>query len=209
MYKLPYFTEGDKDIVLQFMKQNPFVTLITNNEGESFATQIPVLIDKHEDGSISLRGHIMRKTDHSNALEANPNVLILFTGAHCYVSSSWYVERNVGSTWNYTTVQVKGKANILDAAGTKQILTDLTNQYEHGQKHPELVAHMPPDYIDQMAKAIIGFEIIIEDIYPIYKLSQNRSDISYKNIVQQLLKTGDADSKAIAAEMIERRKELF
>lgn len=208
MYKLPYFTEADKEVVLQFMKQNPFVTLITNNNGESFATQIPVLIDEDENG-ITLRGHIMRKTDHSNAMEANPNVLILFTGPHCYVSSSWYAERNVGSTWNYMTVQVKGKANILDAAGTKQILTDLTNQYEHSQEHPELVAHMPPDYIDQMIKAIIGFQIIIEDIYPIYKLSQNRSDISYKNIVQQLLRAGDADSKAIATEMMERRKELF
>jgi len=208
MYKLPYFTEADKDVVLQFMKQNPFVTLITNNNGESYATQIPVLIDEQENG-ISLRGHIMRKTDHCNALEANPNALILFTGAHCYVSSSWYAERNIGSTWNYMTIHVKGKVNILDAAGAKQILTDLTNQYEHGQEDPELVAHMPPNYIDQMVKAIIGYEIIIEDIYPIYKLSQNRSDVSYKNIVQQLLRAGDADSKAIATEMIQRRKVLF
>ena len=208
MYKLPYFTEADKEVVLQFMKQNPFVTLITNNNGESYATQIPVLIDEQENG-ISLRGHIMRKTDHCNALEANPNALILFTGAHCYVSSSWYAERNIGSTWNYMTVHVKGKANILDAAGTKQILTDLTNQYEQGQDEPKFVQDMPQDYIAQMVKAIVGFEIIIEDIYPIYKLSQNRNDVSYKNIVQELLKTDDPGSRAIAEEMIQRRKELF
>lgn len=39
--------------------------------------------------------------------------LVIFTGPHCYVSASWYVTKNVASTWNYMDVHAKGKINLL------------------------------------------------------------------------------------------------
>src|SRR5687768_11515397 len=98
MYKMPEFTEHDSQLVLDFMRANPFVTLIGNDGTTPVATQIPVLF-KEEGDKLILRGHIMRKTDHHRAFERNPKALILFTGPHCYVSASWYAERHTGSTW--------------------------------------------------------------------------------------------------------------
>ncbi|WP_276133984.1 FMN-binding negative transcriptional regulator [Polluticoccus soli] len=208
MYKMPDFTEHDTQVVLEFMKANPFVTLIGNNGSTSVATQIPVLVEEKGDKLI-LRGHIMRKTDHHLAFEKNPEALVLFTGPHCYVSSSWYAERNVGSTWNYMTVHARGAVKFLDNDGTTQIIDDLTHKYESDQKQPELVQHMPADYISQMVKAIAGFEIEVESIYPLFKLSQNRSDVSYKSIVTHLLDTACHDEQQIANEMVQRRANLF
>jgi len=60
-----------------------------------------------------------------------------------------------------------------------------------------------------MVKAIAGFEITIEELHPIFKLSQNRSDESYKNIVLQLEMNEDWRAKKIAEEMKARRQQLF
>ncbi len=208
MYKMPEFTEKDEAAVWEFIKAHPFVTLIGNDGAVPVATQVPLIVEE-QGGQWRLRGHIMRHTDHHRAFEQNDNVLVLFTGPQCYVSSSWYKERNIGSTWNYMTVHVRGKIKLMDEAGTLQVITDLTAEYENRQEQPQLVAHMPEEYINGMVKGIAGFEIAIESIIPIFKLSQNRSDESYTRIIARLEAQNDSGAEAIAEEMIKRRLHLF
>ncbi len=85
MYNYPHYKEGDKKKVIEFMKDHPFITLIgADKNGRIEASQIPVLIEEKEE-SIFICGHIAKKSDHHKAIEENPNVLALFTGAHTYV----------------------------------------------------------------------------------------------------------------------------
>lgn len=205
MYKMSYFTEADRNTVISFMKEHPFVTLIGSNGNMPVATQIPVLLHE-EDGEIILRGHIMRKTDHHIAFTQNPEALVLFQGAHCYVSASWYTERGHGSTWNYMTVHTRGQVRFMDDAFTLQLLKDLTHTYEDSQKHPELVEHMSEEqYVLPAIKAIAGFEIKVSSLYPIFKLSQNRDAESRQNIIRELRERGDHNSMEIAREIEQRR----
>src|ERR1044071_352985 len=98
MYNLPYFKEKDTAVVLQFVKEHPFAFITgCDAENKPVATQIPVFIDER-DGKLFLSGHIMRNTDHHKAFEHNPHVLAVFTGAHTYVSASWYDDKKQGST---------------------------------------------------------------------------------------------------------------
>lgn len=208
MYKMPEFKEHDEQLVVEFMKANSFITLIGNDGTTSVATQVPVLFAERDD-KIVLRGHIMRKTDHHLAFEKNPEALVLFTGPHCYVSASWYAERHTGSTWNYMTVHARGTMHFLDGKDTHQIIVDLTHKYEGGRELPELVENMPEEYVSSMVKAIVGFEIPLDSIYPLFKLSQNRTDESYQTIVKELKATGRHDENEIAKELIKRRPNLF
>jgi transcriptional regulator len=57
-------------------------------------------------------------------------------------------------------------------------------------------------------KAIIAFEIEVEEIENVFKLSQNRDKESYHNIIEKL-ETQDADGKVIAEEMKKRESQLF
>ena len=99
MYNLPYFKEKDQQVVLDFIHQHPFAFIAgCSEDGKPVATQIPVFIDERE-GKLFLSGHMMRNTDHHKAFEHNPNVLAVFTGAHTYVSASWYEDKKQGSTW--------------------------------------------------------------------------------------------------------------
>jgi len=205
MYKMPEFTENNQQAVRDFIYQHPFVVLTGCNNNIPVATQVPVLIHE-QDGKMVLRGHIMRKTDHHLAFETNPQVLVLFTGPQCYVSASWYSQRNIGSTWNYMTVHGRGTIQYKDEAHCLQLLTDLTHKYEDPQKNPELLEYMSMEsYVKPMMKAIVSFEIMLESITPIFKLSQNRDDESHAKIVEELKNRGDYNSMEIAKEMMKRR----
>jgi transcriptional regulator len=202
MYKFSYYTEQDDEKVIAFMKENAFALITGTGEKYPVATQIPLHI-KVVDGKIFLEGHMMRKTDHHLAFEKNSNVLVLFTGPHCFVSANWYTDPSIGSTWNYMTVHAKGKINFVDEAGTVQMVKALSDRYV-GTESAASFDSLSKDYINHMVKAIVGFSIEVESLDNVFKLSQNRDEASQKNIISQLKKRGDSNSIAIAEEM-ERR----
>ncbi|WP_462220263.1 FMN-binding negative transcriptional regulator [Ferruginibacter sp.] len=199
MYKLGHFTEADEQKVIAFMQENSFAMITGISEKYPVATQIPLEVEVKE-GNIFLHGHIMRNTDHHKAFEKNENVLVVFTGPHCYVSASWYTNPQTASTWNYMTVHAKGKIIFTDEEGTCNVIKALTNKYE-GLETAAAFNKMPKEYILPMLKAIIGFTIEVESLENTFKLSQNRDEASKKNIIEQLKKRGDYNSAAIANEM--------
>ncbi|MBK6633639.1 MAG: FMN-binding negative transcriptional regulator [Chitinophagaceae bacterium] len=202
MYKFPYYTEPDEQKVIDFMKENPFALITGMGENFPVATQIPLAI-KITDHKIFLEGHLMRKTDHHLAFEKNNSVLVIFPGPHCFVSAAWYTDPQMGSTWNYMTVQAKGKIIFTDEAGTRNAVKAVSDKYT-GTGSASSYDQLPAAYIDHMVKAIVGFSIEVESIENTFKMSQNRDKASQINIIEQLEKRGDANSAAIADEMKKR-----
>lgn len=200
MYNLPYFKEKDNDKIIAFMKENAFAIITGSGEQFPVASQIPLEVVVEEDGKIILSGHLMKNTDHHKAFVKNDNVLIIFTGPHCYVSASWYNNPQSASTWNYITVHAKGKIIFTDDKGTYEAIKSVTNKYE-GTATVAAFHTMSEAYISQMLKAIVGFNIVVEKIDHVFKLSQNKSSSEQLNIMEQLTKRGDENSRLIAEEM--------
>ena len=203
MYKFPYYTEEDQVKVTAFMKNNSFAMLTGFGEQYPVATHIPLEVELQEDGKIFLSGHMMKKTDHHLAFEKNNNVLVIFNGPHAHISASWYTDPLMGSTWNYMVVHVKGKIKFKDEQGTYNAVKDITNKYE-GPDSAAAFDKLPKEYIEHMVKAIVGFHIEVESIENTFKLSQNRDKESQKNIIEELRKRGDSNSRIIAEEMESR-----
>ncbi|MBL7725145.1 MAG: FMN-binding negative transcriptional regulator [Chitinophagaceae bacterium] len=208
MYNLPYFKEQDAEEVLQFMREHPFIFLTGSDlANRPVATQVPVFIDE-KDGKLFLSGHIMRQTDHHKAFEQNKNVLAVFTGPHTYVSATWYT-KPVGSTWNYMSVHAHGTIRFGDKEELVSVLRRLTLHYENGNTQSSTVFdNLPADYTESMMKGIVPFEIEINDLQHVFKLSQNRDEESYDNIIIELEKQDEA-GKYIAKKMRERKSQLF
>lgn len=199
MYRQSYFTERNEEIVFSFMQKNPFAIVTGILNEFPVATHIPLEI-KRENGDLFFTGHIMKETDHYKAFLQNENVLVIFSGPHCYVSAGWYVTKNVASTWNYMDVHAKGKIKFTDDEGTKKIIESLTNQYEPYTS--EAAFHkLPKEYVNLMSKAIIGFHIKVESLENVFKLSQNRDEVSRKQIIENLKKTNEYFAGEIAKEM--------
>jgi len=207
MYNLPEFNEKDQQRVLDFVKAHPFAFICgCDAENKPVATQIPCFIEERN-GKLFLSGHIMKNTDHHKAFSKNPNVLAVFTGAHSYVSASWYSDPQTASTWNYMSVHAKGNMKFLDEAALLQILKHTTDHFENNAASPANFDHLPKEYVAKLAKAIVAFEIEVSQFENVFKLSQNRDKQSYENIMVKL-KEHD-DGKVIATEMGKRLDELF
>ena len=210
MYDYPQYKEQEKQRVVEFMNDHPFITLIgCDNEKRIVATQIPVLVAQNGD-KIIISGHIARKSDHHEAFEENPDVLALFTGPHTYVSGAWYAGNpQQASTWNYISVHARGQIRFLEEDALIELLKKLSLYFEKNNTTSSTVYdNLPAAYKEKLIKAILAFEIEVTELDNVHKLSQNRDEKSYDNIVQELKKQ-EGDGKEIGELMEKRRSKVF
>jgi len=209
MYKLPSYNEDDEEIVKQFVRDNPFAFITgCDVENKPVATQVPVFIDER-DGKLFLTGYIMKSTDHHKAFVENENVLAVFTGPHTYVSATWYDNPYQASTWNFMSVHAKGTIRFGDEEELIAILKRLTLHYENDNTASTTVFdNLPADYTNRLIKAIVAFEIEVTSLDHVFKLSQDRDETSYDNIVKEL-KQQDGDAKKIGNLMEKRKHKVF
>ncbi len=187
------------------MKANPFAVLCGSNEkGIPVATHLPLLMEEREN-KLFLQGHCMKKQGHTEAYAQNPQVLAIYSDAHTYVSASWYENKQTVSTWNYQAVHVNGILRFQDENALLDLLTRLTKNFEKPGS-PSLVERLDPQYVQQMMKAIVAFEIEVTAIEHVFKLSQNRDERSYQHIIDHL-RDLDPGAQKIAEIMEKKIKE--
>jgi transcriptional regulator len=183
---------------------NSFGTLITTKKGKPIATHLPLQLMKEED-AYYITGHMAYGNPQWRTFETCEDVLVTFQGPHAYISSSWYEQENV-PTWNYQAVHVYGTPFILDEEELKQDLTKLLQKYEKHRENPVLWDKLSPSLLEKELKGIVGFKIQVGEIQAAYKLSQNRNETDYVNIIEQLQNEKNPDSTQIADLMQKRSK---
>lgn len=193
-----YKTENQEEIQ-NFLHQNGFAILVNQTNGKLWATHIPLVLETNEKGKQILVGHISKLNPQGESFKTNDDVLAIFSGAHTYISSSWYDHENV-PTWNYLAVHVYGKVTILNHEETVNSLKKLVDKYEVISENPVRVEGFSEKTMRE-ARGIIGFTIEITSIEAVKKLSQNRDAKNYQNIIQELEKTKDNQAIAVAEEM--------
>ena len=199
MYIPDYFKNENIVEIKNFLNENSFGILLTQIDGKIFGTHIPMLLDTNENGKSVLVGHISKANLQSKNLKDKEEVLAIFNGPHSYISSSWYQRENV-PTWNYIAVHIYGRIKIIKGQELFTALEKLINKYEQKSQHPISMEGLSEQTLKQI-KEIVGFSIEINEIQAAYKLSQNRSEKDFYNIIVELIKSGDSNSMKIANEM--------
>lgn len=208
MYSPSYSRESDQSVIIDFMKQHPFAMLIgVDASTKPVATQVPLFIDERA-GKLFLTGHIQRKTDHHSAFEQNSNTLAVFTGAHTYISASWYQDKQMASTWNYMSVHAMGILRFLTDAELLEVLKRTTAHFENDPHSPSLVEKMTDEYVAKNMKAIAAFEVEVTKLDAVFKLSQNRNEKDYEHIAHKLKEQG-GEAAEVAKMMEERKSKVF
>lgn len=187
MYIPDIYKNENKAEITNFINENGFAILVNQTNGKLWGTHIPLILERNDSGNEVLVGHISKENPQSEGFENNNEVLVIFSGAHSYISSSWYDHENV-PTWNYLAVHVYGKVHILNFEKSIEHLKKLVDKYESNSKNPVRVEDLSKKTMLQ-AKGIVAFEIEIEEIQAVKKMSQNRDDKNYKNIISELEKT--------------------
>ncbi|MEC1648425.1 FMN-binding negative transcriptional regulator [Bacillus halotolerans] len=202
MYIPKYYKVTNVDDIWDFVQNNSFGTIVTTAQGKPIATHLPLQLMKEGD-TYYITGHIAYGNPQWRTFETCEDVLVMFQGPHAYISSSWYEKENV-PTWNYQAVHVYGTASILNEEELKHDLTMLLQKYEKHRKNPVLWDKLSPQLLESQLKGIVGFKMKVEEIQASYKLSQNRNEKDYMNIIDQLRNEGNPNSKQLA-ELMEKR----
>lgn len=198
-----YKNKNQEDII-DFLQKNSFGILVNQTNGKLWATHIPLELDINKNGKQVLQGHIAKENPQWESFIDNDNVLAIFTGAHSYISPSWYDHENV-PTWNYIAVHIYGTIKIMEGEAVIESLKKLVDKYEQNSEKPVRMEDFSKKTMMQ-TRGIVAFEIEIEEIQAQHKLSQNRDKKNYDNIISELKKTENPQATEVANEMLKCRK---
>ena len=185
MYIPPKYHQTRLEEVERFLEENAFGILISQGKGRPLATHIPLELERDSAGQAWLVGHVAKANPHWRDFEVHPEVLAIFNGPHAYISSSWYKEEEV-PTWNYISVHVHGRIELLPESEVMASLHRLVDKYEAGSGNPLRLQDLNPKTLRQV-KGIVGFRIRIAEIHAAYKLSQGR-ETDHPRIIRELEK---------------------
>ena len=176
------------------LDRDEHIRAATTAEGLT-ANHIPMQATLEAGGHGLLRGHIARANSLWRELATDAPVLAIFTGADRYVSPTWYPsKREHGKavpTWNYATVHIRGQIRFIEDGGwLRSLVESLTDEHERGIPNRWRISDAPPDFIDGMVRAIVGFEIRVSAIEGKVKASQNRSAADRAGVAEALRAAG-------------------
>jgi transcriptional regulator len=197
MYIPKLYREEDREKIIEFLRQNNFPALVSHDGEKLTATHLPVEIIEGKEGTLTILGHMSRANPQWKSF-GEQEVLLIFQGAHTYISPRWYNHVNV-PTWNYMMVHVYGRVRAVEGEELHSLLSQLVRSHEAGTSYR--LENLPEEFVQKEMKGVFGFALEVTRIDAGYKLSQNRNDEDHENIVRELEGRGDENSLGIAKEM--------
>lgn len=192
------YRSEDYNLMREIIKENSFALLISSVD-KIRATHAMMMLNEDDPENAYIETHISRANPQAKTLKNGDEILCDFLGAHTYISSSWYDHINV-STWNYEAVQIYGKIELMNHDELYAHLDKLTSKYEKFQQCPMMVKDMGKEFVEKEMKGAFGIKIIPDEIFIKQKLSQNRKEADYENIINHL-EGSDDNARKIAEKM--------
>jgi transcriptional regulator len=194
MYIPKYFKINDENVIFNLLEENSFATLISQHNGESYASHLPFVLNKEER---ALYGHFARPNGQWKDIQ-NQQVLVIFQGPHCYISPSWYETKMAVPTWNYVAAHIYGEMEIVENdEEVFDALRKMVEKYEIPNSSYQL-DEVDSNYVEGLSKGIVGFKIKITRMEGKAKLSQNHPVERQKLVIQQLEKSLLENNRIIA-----------
>jgi len=186
------FKVDDPAVLYDVMRQNSFATVISNGDGEPFASHLPLLI---EEGM--LIGHMAKANPHWKMFDGR-SALCIFSGPHAYVSPRIYATAPNVPTWNYVTVHAYGKPEIIeDTEASLKILEDSLDHFDPQlERTPELA-----EYLRKQLPGIVAFHMPIDRLEGKFKLNQNKKPEDRNAVIETFTHSNRTDEREVANAM--------
>lgn len=211
MYLPKHFECSDVVQLHELIKNRPLATVVTLGKGGPNANLIPLYLAPGPGPYGTLRGHVACVNPLLEDLKHGCPVLAVFVGPEHYISPSWYPTKQahgkVVPTWNYVMVQARGAMRAVDDPfWLREQLDALTRQHESALPQPWSMQDAPEAYIDQMIRAIVGIEMVVEQLAGKWKISQNQPAENHDSVAAHLRASTQAGA-AWMADQIKSRHE--
>lgn len=191
MYSPKYAIETDEKRIHQVIKDNPFATVVYQQNGRSESFPLPLLLEDNK-----LVGHLALANPAWKDLDGT-SALLIFHGPHCYISPTWYGGGSDVPTWNYVAVHVRGKVSITrDEAFLSKVLTSLSKKYDPDFDIDKNIADNK-----NLFSAIVGIEVEMEEVFAKFKLAQKKPLEARQNVIRKLESSTDSQHRKVGEAM--------
>lgn len=177
MHPASLFKVEDRETLLSYLREHPFVTLAAGVGGRPMIAQAPVVVRELHD-ELVVDFHLSRANALAPHLVQGFRAVMLAAGEDAYVSPDWYESADQVPTWNYLSVEAEGSVAVLDEAELIAQLDTLSEQEEARlAPKPLWTRHkMAPGKFEAMLRGIIGGRLFVDRLEGTFKLSQNKSE---------------------------------
>lgn len=194
MYIPKQFANTNHDEIIAFMQQYSFGTIVTASNNLPIATHIPFIIEEI-DGEVIISSHFAKA--NPQALDLDKPILIIFTEPHAYISPKHYEKEQSVPTWNYVAVHAYGKATVLrETEQQLQLMEKSIRTYDVA--YLDQWNSLSDEFKLRMLNGIVAFEVRINDLQAVNKLSQNKTSAERESIVKELASSADSNEVRIA-----------
>ena len=209
MYTPPAFKVQHPALALAFAAARGFGLIVSCDGGRPLASPVPFLIEERPGKGPRETFHVARPNPLAALAEKRRTWLMAVSGADAYVSAAWYASPDQVPTWLYETVHLSGPVAVVPAEHARAHLDALTARFEQGIADPWTTDKVAPAKLEQLMRAIVVIEMLVEDIEGKFKLNQHKNDADHVAIASQLLAEADPAAQTIAARMVALRPQLM
>ncbi|MGN6501962.1 MAG: FMN-binding negative transcriptional regulator [Pseudolysinimonas sp.] len=200
MRRTPHYILEDPDEVKRLVRENPWVTFVSQTDDGMVASHYPTMLDEDAD-DIVLLTHFGRPDETLHAVGSGREMLMIVQGPHGYISPSWDGDRDdMVPTWNHVTAHLYGVPEVLTHEQNLVVLEKLVDFFEEGMPHARSL-RIDPKEADRLARGTVGLRIPITRIDARKKLSQNRTDADRDAVIAHLAGDGRYSEHGLAREM--------
>ena len=201
MYPPKHHTETDINKIYQVIQAYPFATIISNTGSDVLTTRLPLMLDKTRGSIGTLIGHLSILNPQSKFLD-NQKITVLFHGPECYISPKTYSTPQL-PTWNYITVEAKGIVSTTEnSSSVLKTINDMTKYLETG--HDPYILEVDGIKTQVLIEYVKGFEINIEKIIGLFKLSQDKNKKDIQLAKEKLIKRSSHSHAGLINSLLEK-----
>ncbi|MDX6225714.1 MAG: transcriptional regulator [Frankiales bacterium] len=189
----------DPEVVRRLIRENPWATLVSSNDGRLVASHYPILLDE-DAAELAVFTHVGRPDDELHAF-GDREVLLIVEGRNGYISPSWYAPGSTRApTWNFSAAHCYGVPEVLDAESTLAVLGRLVEHFERQVESPML---LDPDWGRPVARGTVGLRLAITRFDCKIKMSQDKDPVTQGQVIEQLRAPGPFHNPGLADDMVQ------
>jgi transcriptional regulator len=187
----------DPEVVRRLIRENPWGTLVSNNNGELVASHYPVLLDEEAEG-LAVLTHVGRPDEVIHGF-GDREILLIIQGRNGYISPSWYApEATRAPTWNFSAVHCHGVPQILDQEENLAVLARLVAHFERLVERPMLLDR---EWGRPVAQGTVGIRLPITRFVCKIKMSQDKDPVTQRQVMAALRAPGPFQNPGLAEDM--------
>ncbi|HIY66020.1 MAG TPA: FMN-binding negative transcriptional regulator [Candidatus Agrococcus pullicola] len=183
MHTYPNYHAPDGRALVDLVRTTPFALAVTSQPGAPIATHVPVVVppgvDLRERDSlvgVTLWSHMGRRNRHWRLMAESPEVLLIHSSSHGYVSPTLYRKEGSVPTVDYAAVHLTGTVRLmLDDEEALAVVEQTVTQLE-GTRSEQWDMTPSKGVFRKIIGGVTAFAITITEEQAVFKLSQEQPE---------------------------------